>query len=99
MSFYTKADIDNYRAGWLETHDEVLDDETIIDCLKDEHTTLIDALIENDLEPLELTDKSDSDSIEIVLFFGTILSEGFVGYEEMTVGELWEEAYERGLTI
>lgn len=89
MSFYTQSDINSYRAGWLETHpDEVLDDDTIIDCLKDEHSALIEALITDDFENTDTTELLD-----------LILRNGHAGYNELTVGELWDEMNERGLDL
>lgn len=92
MSFYTQSDINNYRAGWLETHpDEVLDDETVIDCLRDEHSALIKALITDDI-----TETPENNPIQLLKF---ILGVGCTGYNERTVGELWEEMNERGLDL
>jgi hypothetical protein len=87
MSFYDLLDVMQYRADWLETHpDEVLDDATVIDCLRDEHSTLVEALIADDLA-------SPSD------LFERILREGFEGYDNMTLRDLWQELNDRGLTI
>jgi hypothetical protein len=87
MSFYDLLDVMQYRADWLETHpDEVLDDATIIDCLRDEHNTLVEELVAHDLaSPNNL--------------FERILREGFEGYDNMNLRDLWQELNDRGLTI
>jgi hypothetical protein len=90
MSFYDLLDVMQYRADWLETHpDEVLDDATVIDCLRDEHSTLVEALIAADIE----NDATGSG------LFQFILREGFEGYDNMNLRDLWQELNDRGLTI
>ena len=82
----TTLDIMQYRAGWLETHpDESLDDATVMSCLQDEQSSLIDALIAD-----------DTNNPDLLSF---ILREGFDGYESRSVAELWEELNLRGLTL
>ena len=82
----TSLDIMQYRAGWLETHpDDEIDDATVMDCLQDEQTSLIDALIADDVRDPHM--------------LSFVLREGFDGYESRSVAELWEELNLRGLTI
>ena len=85
MSFYTQQCINSYRAGWMEEHpDEELDDATVISCLRDEHEMLLERLIKDDLRHGHA-------------YLAKILREGFEGYENMNVSQLWEEVEERGL--
>lgn len=43
---YNQKCIDEYRKGWLETHpDDDLDDETIIDCLRDQEHEIMDQVM------------------------------------------------------
>ena len=87
---YTNEEINEYRAGWLETHpDEVLDDATVVDCLNDERSTIIEALIDDDMRG---DIKGDG-------FFRHILLWGWDGYEKLTHTELWNELNERGLEL
>ena len=81
----TSLDIMQYRAGWLEEHDEELDDATVMSCLQDEQTSLIDALIADDVRDPHM--------------LSFVLREGFDGYESRSVAELWEELNTRGLTL
>ena len=87
---YTIEEINEYRAGWLETHpDEVLDDATVVDCLNDERQDMIETLILADIA-------RDEDGSGL---FRHILAWGFDGYEKLTHTELWNELNERGLEL
>lgn len=87
---YTNEEINEYRAGWLETHpDEVLDDATVVNCLNDERAAIIEALITADIE---MEDNGSG-------LFRNILAWGFDGYEKLTHTELWNELNERGLEL
>ena len=74
----TTLDIMQYKAGWLETHNnEWLDDETAMSCLQDEHDAVIEKLIEDDLQHHDV--------------LVSVLCNGFDGYKNSSLAELWEE--------
>ena len=91
---YTNEEINEYRAGWLETHpDEVLDDYTVISCLEDEEREqLIEALIADDKATIAALINSDS-------YLDSILRNGHDGYEHMTTIDLRDEVKTRGLKL
>ena len=81
----TTLDMMQYQAGWLETHDERLDEHSLLTALWDEEAALIAKLIADDLTNPE--------------FLADVLEHGCEGYTSRSVAELWEEMNKRGLTL
>lgn len=87
--FFNDTQVEEYKAGWRETHeDDELDDDEVRSILEEEERDrMIELLIRKDIE----SEAEGSDLFEM------ILHEGFTGYGHYSDVDLRHEVKERGL--
>jgi hypothetical protein len=89
MTFFTEKQVEEYKAGWAETHpDDELDDGEVVSILQEEERErMVQLLVRCDL-------KAEANGSE---FFAMILRDGFTGYDHESDVNLRDEIKARGL--
>ena len=103
MTFFNEKQVEEYKAGWAETHpneDDALDDADVVSILQEEERgRMIELLVKDDKarierEAIEMGGCKGSPIVPLIDF---LLLDGFTGYSNESDINLRDEIVARGL--